>query len=197
LQTIEPDTSDLPAACAKPSWRPDASLPDFNDVANRDLDEEITHTSLVICADSGIQCILKPAAVSSVAQLLDVILPKAPNDLLDILQIQVMSQLLGLEKRKKGDGDALEVAVRVPSIAVRFLNAFEAAEVGPRVGVDQYDLEIKHLALTLRQTKQPIARRGDTKDSVLVHCTAESISLSVHGQTQDPESHKLMICCSG
>ena len=156
-----------------------------------ETDEELTHTSLIINAESGVHCFLKPEAMSSISALLDLVLPQSPDELLDLLQVQVMSQLLGFEERKKGAGNALEVALRVPHVGVRLLNAFDAAEVGPSSGIDQYDLDISNVALTLRNSKQPATRKGAVSDSVMVHCAAESLVININEQDQKHGPQKL------
>jgi hypothetical protein len=182
LQAISPDASDLPNESLDLQHQLDADEPQFDDVSNHETDEELTHTSLIITANSGVRGFLKSEAIPSIAALLDLLLAKTPDELLDILQVRVMSQLLDFENRKKGLGDSLEVAVRVPHIGIRLLNSFQSAKVGPPSGVDQYDLNVKHVALTLRDTKQPAHRKGSVNDSIMVHCAAESLSVAINEQ---------------
>ena len=192
LLVIHPDESDLPHwdQQSRPR-RVDSDLADLGDLAAIETDEELTHTSLIINAESGVHCFLKPEAMSSISALLDLVLPQSPDELLDLLQVQVMSQLLGFEERKKGAGNALEVALRVPHVGVRLLNAFDAAEVGPSSGIDQYDLDISNVALTLRNSKQPATRKGAVSDSVMVHCAAESLVININEQDQKHGPQKL------
>ncbi|KIW08946.1 uncharacterized protein PV09_00860 [Verruconis gallopava] len=190
LQGIVPDASDLPSPDDVPQMRHDSSLPAFNDVVNREIDEEITHTSIIINAEPGIQFYFKPEAISAVAALLDLVLPKSPDELLDALQMQVVSQLLNLEKRKKGAGESLELAARVPFVSVRFLNTFHGANVGPAEGIDQYEFEVKSLALTLKNLTQPASRRDIVKDSVLVHCAINSVTFHIKEAAKGRQSQE-------
>jgi hypothetical protein len=178
LTLISPDPTELPPLPRIDKVQPQLNNLEFEAASRRDSAENLVHTSLIISVDPGIQLVLTPRAVTAVASLVDLLLPKTPENLLDAFQISVVGELLGLEKRKQGAGNSIEISARVPSISVRFLNVFsQIDESTSHVEVDQYDVELSRLALVARHTVHPVA---DTKnDTSLLHCTLDSLALSV------------------
>ncbi|PSN71261.1 hypothetical protein BS50DRAFT_279214 [Corynespora cassiicola Philippines] len=178
LDQVEPDLSDVPDF-------PDviASLEDdgddaiyFNDVSTKHLDETFDHTSLLFSIQPGIRIHCTPEAVRCVANLIQLIEPHRPEDMLDDFQVKVMTQILDHQKRREGKGSSLELSVRIPFVHVRFQNEFAAHSQCPG-GKDQYDLILNQLRVAARIKKYP----GDQaeQDSVAFHTTLGSLGVSI------------------
>jgi hypothetical protein len=177
LNTVVPDPSDLPHLPERHEWQSDKALTEFNAATGRTLDENLDHFSLIVTVDPGIQVVFSPKAITSVTNLVELLQPKTSENLLDAFQMNVVGYLLGLEKRKMGAGISLEVSARVPSVSMRFLNVFNTAGGTPHAEVDQFDVELMHLALSARHTVHPVA---DAKEAMsLLHCTLQSVAVSV------------------
>ena len=186
LHAVEPDMTDMPpypqtrkgiAAASPARGLQDAFAPE--------LDEELIHVSFIVDIEPGIQGFCKPQAVTAVGNMLDVLLPKDPEAILDALQIIVMTRLLGLEKKRHGTGQSIDMSLRLPSLSFRFLNSFidETAGITPDSGVDQYDIVLSQLALAARHRMYPQERAENNVD--LLHCTVETIQVSAKERQLD------------
>jgi hypothetical protein len=189
LNIIEPDRTELPSLPQIDGTLPRTKFPEFGAATGRDLDENLVHTSLIINVNPGIQLFFSPSAVTAVATLVDLLLPKTHENILDAFQIDVVGELLGLEKRKQGAGNSIEISAQIPSISMRFLNVFSKEDhSGPHAEVDQYDLDLTQLALVARHTVHPVAEKKNNLS--LLHCTLKSLAVSVkekylQGEHQD------------
>ncbi|KAF2089427.1 hypothetical protein K490DRAFT_37097 [Saccharata proteae CBS 121410] len=157
------------------------TTPMFNDVSTKEFDENFVHTSLLISAEPGIRAVCSPKAVVSVFNILDALQPKQPVDILDSFQIDIMSQILNLQKRIEGKGTSLELSVRVPSLHLRFINAVQAAD-GRRGNVckDQYDMVMDQLAVSLRSKQYPAMRERrpeGTENDVAIQAVLDDMLL--------------------
>lgn len=186
LHATEPDTSDMPPyPQTMPSHPATSPSPGLNDALETGLDEDLTHMSFIVDIRPGIHGFCKPQAINAVANVLDVLLPKDPETILDSFQIGVMTQLLNLEKKKHGSGQSIEISLKLPSIAFRFLNVFtsDGQSSIPQPGVDQYDLVLSQLALVGRHRTYP---EDQSENNVsLLHCTLNTLQLSVKERTPD------------
>ncbi|QDS70918.1 hypothetical protein FKW77_006598 [Venturia effusa] len=198
LQNVEPDDSELPNAQPSSTDTPIGKVQGLSRVSELIQDESTSYMSLIVTLDTGLQCFVKPQSISAVASLVDRLLPKTPEDLLDSIQISVMKRILELGKRKRGIGQSIEISLKAPTVAVRFVNDLTGLERGgmAQPTIDQYDLEIFRLALIGRHTTPPAKTLDDnfplqlntpiTTESLhgtsLLHCTVESIALAVKEQ---------------
>ncbi|RAR04787.1 fermentation associated protein [Stemphylium lycopersici] len=179
---LTPDLSDVPPFPAMPV--PDSMKdPDdvvFEDVAAKRFDESFTHTSILVTVEPGIRVFCTPEFVICVANLVELVQPRRPEDLLDDFQVHVMTKILQNRNRLEGKGSSLEFNVRVPFTHVRFQHNFEPRSV-QETGQDQYDIILNRLALTARIKKYPGERAGE--NSLAFHSTLWSLGLSVAERT--------------
>ncbi|KAJ8107241.1 hypothetical protein OPT61_g9001 [Boeremia exigua] len=178
LEQVNPDLSDVPSIPDLPSSSQEEQdgAVIFNDVSTGHLDESFSHTSLLISAEPGIRVFCTPAFVKSISNLIEIIQPQRPEDLLDDFQVKVMSKILDNRTRLEGIGRSLEFNVRVPFAHVRFQHSFDStsSSVG---GKDQYDVMANRLNLAARIKKFPGERAGE--DLLALHTTLGSLGLSV------------------
>ncbi|KAF2736772.1 hypothetical protein EJ04DRAFT_575176 [Polyplosphaeria fusca] len=178
LDLIEPDLADVPAfPASSPSFNDEGDEAFmFNDISTKHLDEGFEHTSLLISADPGIRLLCTAESARCVANLLELIHPSRPEDLLDEFQIQTMTTILGNQKRREGKGNSLDFSVRIPFLHLRFLNDF-APGPGLEGGKDQYDVILNRLKLAARIKKFPGERAGE--NSFACHTTLGSLGMSI------------------
>ena len=171
LHYVEPDFSDVPTMHDYAAREESDLAPlNFNDVASSESDEKLVQTSLIIRTEPGIQGFLKPQAITTLANLLDVLQPKNADGLLDDFQIAVVEDVMRTEKKSQSSGVSMEILVQIPQIALRFINVF-AEERNP--DVDQFDLRLTGFGLTLRERKVP---QEPGKDLALAHGTLDSLT---------------------
>jgi hypothetical protein len=189
LDQVEPDLTDVPSFPTLPSkfddYDDEALI--FNDVSTNHLDENYDHTSLIISTEPGIRLYCTPEAIRCVSNLVDLIEPRRPEDLLDAFQVKVMTMILDNQKRREGEGSSLEFSVRIPYIHARFQNEF-SPELGTEGGKDQYDVILNRLKSSVRIKKFPGERAGE--GLVAVHTHLGSLGVSVterkqHGPIDD------------
>ncbi|KAF9693199.1 hypothetical protein EKO04_008706 [Ascochyta lentis] len=178
LEQVDPDLSDVPSIPDLPppfkKYRDDALI--FNDVSTGHLDETFTHTSLLVSAEPGIRVYCTPEFVKCISNLVEIIQPLRPEDLLDDFQVKVMTRILDNRTRLEGIGSSLEFNVRVPFAHVRFQHGFDPTSTCA-AGKDQYDVIANSLELAARIKKFPGERAGE--DSLALHTTLGSLGLSV------------------
>ncbi|KAF1952360.1 hypothetical protein CC80DRAFT_596715 [Byssothecium circinans] len=173
LDLMEPDMSDVPEF---PKLSP-RSMEDegedevvFNDVSSKHFDESFEHTSLLVDTEPGLRLYCTPAFVRCISNLVDLLQPRQPEDLLDSFQVNVMTKILDHQKRREGKGASLEFNVRVPFLHLRFQNEIDA-------GKDQYDVILNQLRTAARIKNFPGDRAGE--NSVSMHTTLGSLGISI------------------
>ncbi|KAH7128670.1 hypothetical protein B0J11DRAFT_276172 [Dendryphion nanum] len=188
LDHTEPDLSDVPSFPSLPpdidDFSNDALV--FNDVSTKHLDESFEHISLIVSAEPGIRLLCTPEAIRCLSNLLEIIQPHEPEDLLDDFQVSVMSKILDHQKRREGKGKSIEFSVRIPFIHTRFQNEFGAnSELSD--GKDQYDIIFNRLKVVARIKSFPGERAGENSTSL--HTTLGSLGVSVTERTpQGPDN---------
>ncbi|KAF2684013.1 hypothetical protein K458DRAFT_431632 [Lentithecium fluviatile CBS 122367] len=178
LDLIEPDMTDVPTFPTLPSRIVDdgGDALIFNDVSSKHFDESFDHTSLLIATEPGIRLYCTPEFVRCISNLVDILQPCQPEDLLDDFQLKVMTKILDHQKRREGKGKSIEFSVRVPFTHVRFQNEF-VASAETNTGKDQYDIILNQLKTAARIKSFPGERAGE--NSLSLHTTLGSLGLSV------------------
>ena len=178
FEQLTPDLSDVPSFPAIPAATEPKDISDvvFDDVATKRFDESFTHTSILINAKPGIRAYCTPEFVTCVAEIMELVQPKRPEDLLDDFQVNVMTKILENRNRLEGKGSSLEFNIRVPFTHVRFQHSFQHHST-LETGQDQYDIILNRLVFTARIKNYPGDRAGE--NSLALHSTLGSLGLSV------------------
>jgi hypothetical protein len=192
LDQIEPDLSDVPCFPAIPSTvdEDDDDKFAFNDVSAKHLDESFHHTSLLVSVEPGIRLHCTPEAVRCISNLIELIQPHRPEDLLDEFQVKVMTKIMDDQKRRDGQGSSLELSIRIPYTHVRFQNEYKASTEDSG-GKDQYDIILNQLKLATRIKKFPGERAGE--NSISFHTTLGSLGISATERTRDGPSDDVAV----
>ncbi|KAH7385545.1 hypothetical protein DE146DRAFT_769584 [Phaeosphaeria sp. MPI-PUGE-AT-0046c] len=190
LSAIELDMSEVPTFPAMPSQQEEIDSEGivFNDVSTKHLDENFTHTSLLINAEPGIRVFCTPNFVHCVADLIELLQPQHPEDLLDDFQVSVMTKILENRNRLEGKGSSLEFNVRIPYTHLRFQHGFDHHSMG---GKDQYDVILNNWKASARIKKHPGERAGE--NSLALHTTLGSLGVSVTERTSQVSSQDVAI----
>lgn len=190
LSTIEPDMSEVPVFPSIPSQQEGQAPEDivFNDVSTKHLDENFAHTSLLINAKPGIRVFCTPSFINCIADLIELIQPQHPEDLLDDFQVNVMTKILENRNRLEGKGSSLEFNVRIPYTHLRFQHGFDHQSIG---GKDQYDVILNNWKASARLKKHPGERAGE--DSLALHTTLGSLGVSVTERTSQTPNQDVAI----
>ncbi|KAI8941654.1 hypothetical protein NX059_002867 [Plenodomus lindquistii] len=189
LDDVLPDVTDVPTIPRLQGTMRERDMdgPSFSDVSTSHLDESFTHTSILVSAEPGIRVFCTPTFVRCIADIIDLVQPKRPEDILDSFQVNVMTRILNTRNRLEGKGSSMEFSVRVPYTHVRFLHAFQT-QPAVSAGKDQYDIILNQLNMAARIKNYPGERAGE--NSLSLHTTLGSLGVSVtecnpHGPSQD------------
>ncbi|ESZ98703.1 hypothetical protein SBOR_0941 [Sclerotinia borealis F-4128] len=198
LEAVEPDTKDLPVldSEAQNENTTRSSRMNLGDIQPDRVGDNATHVSFIVEMPYGVKAVLSPKAVAAVADLLSAIQSADPVDMIDDLQISSMGEIFGMDKKDKTNGEVLDIAVRTPSICLRFLNSQDAHDLnsGGSETHDQYDLSVSQLAVTSRSettgTSNVVAAQPDRQYS-LVHLSVGSAVMAAKerlGALEDPQA---------
>ena len=155
-------------------------LPSEGEIFNAALDRETLHTSLMIDCEPGIAVLCKPRAIHDVISMVDQILPKDAEQVLDQYHFDTISELQAIASRFDGIKSTLDLMVRLPQIHNRLINPSQT-ENGLS---DEFDVILKDISSTIRVRRTP---QQDSKDDLTaVHLSLSSITLSTQ---QSPNAH--------
>lgn len=126
---------------------------DFNleDIDPDQLSQDSAHQSLLLELPTGITVFLNALSLRSIASLIRAIEPSDPEDILDTLQIDAVTDIFDTQKQAKINGTITEFVVRLPQANLRFLNCSNIDSTDPsQEPQDQYDVSLKTLVLATR-----------------------------------------------
>ncbi|KAF2239800.1 hypothetical protein EV356DRAFT_477194 [Viridothelium virens] len=179
LDACQPETKDMPTLppISAEDNQNGSSDAIFADATASGIDESMTHVSFIVKVEPGVSILCKPQAIECVANIIDTVLSKTPEDLLDDFQFGVITEILSIKTRKRGNGKSLDFSIQVPFVHLRFLATFSNAANGVDGNFrDQYDIVLDRVAVSAR-TKEPSAPANE-KDSTSVHATVSSLTVS-------------------
>lgn len=153
FESVRPDTTEtlIPSIESDDDAATMGGSFDLSDVDPKSLREDRTYSSILVDLPQGLSGFLNPVALKNVAALITSLQPSAPENVLDAIQLQAMSDVF--EKRRKEDikGIISDLHVRVPHAHFRFVNSSELdSSEPPQEEQDQYDFHVDDLAITTR-----------------------------------------------
>lgn len=183
------DTSELPLPPANDddsSYNGDSSVRPKSVFLTFD-DDQTTYTNLAVDLPLGIRGFCTPKFLLSLASLLDGLEPKHPTRVIDSLQKDVISSIVGYDKAMSKPKISTAVALRVPSIQLRLVDFSEAPNDEKIEFRDDYSIEIRHLRTEFRKK---VERQKDDllqglKQDTTVHVAADHASFAVEGSRTD------------
>jgi hypothetical protein len=184
------DTSELPLPFVNEDE--DSSMNDGPSVHQESVfltfdDDQATYTNLAVDLPFGVRGFCTPRFLLSVAALLDGLEPRHPIRIIDSLQKNVISNIVGYDKAMSKPKLSTAVALRVPSIQFRLVDLSEAPNDEKIEFRDEYSIEVRHLRTEFRKKVQ--RQKGDllqgVKQDVTVHAAADHVAISVEGSRAD------------
>ncbi|EEA28723.1 Macrophage colony-stimulating factor 1 receptor [Talaromyces marneffei ATCC 18224] len=180
---IRPDSSHLPP------------LPKFEEEKGKIIEEdnftasfgndETAHSDLFCEIQPGLQGYCTPMFFQVVSSLLDDVQPNDPIDLIDSLQVRVISDIVKHQKnKKKQPKTSSSFSIKVPAAIFTILNKLEGLEDASQFAMqDQYQVSCTQFKLMMQNTsakgEQDLIR--DSQKAIILHSTTERISISATG----------------
>ncbi|KAI9926454.1 hypothetical protein ASPWEDRAFT_32140 [Aspergillus wentii DTO 134E9] len=199
LHSIVLDTSKLPSQQVPSDHgeEQNSSVINVNQLFSPFGDDDITHTNFACEFPVGIKGFCTPEFLLIVSALAERLQPRHPVEIIDSLQKEVISDIVGYEKSIKKPNKSTAFAIRVPLVLLKLVNLSEAPSNNQFNFQDEYSVGISHLKTELR-TK--VERRkndlvGGIKDSFTVHTAASNLSVSVKGSRADASQEKAEFRC--
>ncbi|KAJ6188255.1 hypothetical protein N7519_003163 [Penicillium mononematosum] len=150
-------------------------------------DDQTKYTNLACNLPLGIQGFCTPKFLLSLATLLDGLEPKHPTRIIDSLQKDVVSNIVGYNNAMSQPKISTAVALRVPSIRLRLVDLSKAPNNNQIEFRDDYNIEVRRLHTEFRRKVQ--RQKGDLleglKQGVTVHAAADHVSISIEGSRAD------------
>lgn len=163
-------------------------------------DNQTTYANLAFELPLGIKGFCTPRFLFSLADLLDGLEPKHPVQIIDSLQKNVISDIVGYEKSMRQQQEpkkSTSVALRIPSIQLRLVDVSASPNDKQIEHRDEYSIEIRRLRTELRRRVQ--RQKGDLlkglNQGVTVHAAADHVSVSVEGSRVDAFQEKAAFNC--
>lgn len=152
-------------------------------------DEGTAHSDLFCEIQPGLQGYCTPKFFQVISSLLDGMQAREPTDLIDSLQIGVISDIVKHQKKKKSKPKtASSFTVKVPSAIFTILNKLEVLEDSPVIALqDQYQVSCSQFKLTIqnKSEKEEHDLIRDSREVMTLHSTAKRISIiATGGQTK-------------
>ncbi|KAJ5129780.1 uncharacterized protein N7515_005819 [Penicillium bovifimosum] len=150
-------------------------------------DDQTKYTNLALDLPHGIRGFCTPKFLLSLAALLDGLEPKNPTRIIDSLQKDVISDIIGYDKAMSQPKITTSLALRVPAIQLRLVDMSEAPNNSRIEFRDEYSIEIRRLRTEFRRKIH--RQKGDLleglKQGVTLHAAADHVSVAVEGSRAD------------
>ncbi|PYI08442.1 fermentation associated protein [Aspergillus sclerotiicarbonarius CBS 121057] len=200
LHTANLDTSQLPSEQASRKYaavtRGDLPVVDVDPFFSFSDSDVTTYTNLAIELPTGIRGFCYPEFLHILAALIERMQPKRPVAIIDSLQKQVISDIVGYEKSMKQPKTCTSIAIRAPSILVKLVNS-ESTPNGEIHFRDEYRIGMSQLKAEFRTKVE--RERGDLLSGInkssTVHAAADNLSISVQGSRADAYQEKAELGC--
>ncbi|KAJ5164086.1 uncharacterized protein N7500_005916 [Penicillium coprophilum] len=157
-------------------------------------DDQTKYTNLACDIPLGIRGFCTSKFLLTLAALLDGLEPKHPTRIIDSLQEDVISSIVGYDNAMSQPRISTAVALRVPSIQFRLVDLSEAPNNKQIKFRDEYSIEIRRLNTEFQRKVQ--RRKGDLleglKQGVTIHAAADHVSIFVEGSGADSFHEKAM-----
>ncbi|KAI2705381.1 hypothetical protein CBS147317_2333 [Penicillium roqueforti] len=150
-------------------------------------DDQTKYINLACNLPLGIRGFCTPEFLLSLATLLDGLEPKHPTRIIDSLQKDVISSIVGYDNAMSKPRISTAVSLYVPSIQLRLVDLSAAPNNNQVEFRDEYSLDIRRLHTEFRRKVQ--RQKGDLleglKQGVTVHAAADYVSISIEGRRAD------------
>ncbi|KAH6659834.1 fermentation associated protein [Truncatella angustata] len=182
LENVRPETREAAFQSIEQEAEeaPDPTPFGLEDIDPEHLGEGKAYSSFLVELPIGVTAFLNPTSLKHIAALIGALQPTEPDDILDGLQIESMSDIFDAQKQKSLDGSIKDFVVRIPQANLRFLNCSDLdSPVPSQDAQDQYDFSITKLALAARtEALSSQLRMNNEKARSSFHLRLESAEVS-------------------
>lgn len=159
--------------------------------------DQVTDTNFACELPSGVKGFCTPEFLLMVSTFAKQIQPKHPAEIIDSLQREVVSSIVGYVKSLGQPKKSTNYAIRVPAILFKLVNS-PILPSGYSPGfLDEYKVEISHLKTELRTKVE--RQQGDLlsgiKQSFTVHLVARNVSVAINGGRTDAYQQRAELSC--
>lgn len=174
LEMIEPDQTNVPqfetVRDTKDSSSDTSCLSE--EISDPDLDVDSEHTTILLKLEPGIRAYVEPHVADTVAELIRLLQPQSPEDILDAYQTDVLTTITSRQQQRHGKGMVLELNLSLPAAHFRAINYH-----GQYQAADQIDMSMQKFNIMTRTKKQPAER--DEPELLAIHLTLNAMSTSL------------------
>lgn len=152
LDTVHPDTTETLASSTEDD-KTEFSHTEFDlgDVDPKSMEEDHAYSSVMVELPAGLTAFMNPTALKNLAALIAALQPSDPEDVLDALQANAMSDIFEKQSLQRMKGNFSDLHLRIPRANIRFVNSSEMdPSEPPNEEQDQYDIHIGDLTLMKR-----------------------------------------------
>lgn len=153
FESVRPDTTEtiIPSIEHNDDMAPMYGSFNLSDIDPKSLRDDRQYSSVLVELPQGLSGFLNPLALKNLAALITSLQPTTPEDVLDAIQIEAMSDIFDKQKKQDIKGVISDFHLRIPYAHLRFVNASELdSSEPPEEEQDQYDIHIDELAITTR-----------------------------------------------
>ncbi|OOF99473.1 hypothetical protein ASPCADRAFT_137976 [Aspergillus carbonarius ITEM 5010] len=200
LHKTKIDTSQLPREQVSRKYaavtKGDLPVVDVDPFFSLSDSDVTTYTNLAIELPTGIRGFCYPEFLHILSALIERMQPKRPVSIIDSLQKQVISDIVGYEKSMKQPKTCTSIAIRAPTILVKLINSETIPNGGSHLR-DEYKIDMSQLKAEFRTKVE--RERGDLLSGInkssTVHAAADNVSISVQGNSTDAYQEKAELRC--
>lgn len=176
LNAMEPDETDVPGFEGSASNDDTDNKSETSSISeaieNPDISEDAGKVTVFIQLVPGIRLYVEPRLGITAAKILQKILPKNPEEVLDVFTTGVLGAVAGHQQQRHAKNSTLELKFGVPAANIRVLNPNTKDQPA-----DQAQVRLRSVDAALRISKRP--EEGDFDDRLAVHTMAENVDVSV------------------
>lgn len=160
-------------------------------------DEKTTYTNFAVDFPSGIKGFCSPKFLHGLASLMDGLEPKDPIQIIDSLQKDVISDIVGYDKAMSQPKKSTSTAIRIPAIQLRLIDVSGCPDKSQVEFRDEYTVAVNNLRVEFQSRVE--RHKGDLleglKQGTTVHAAADHFWISVEGTRTDAFEEKAMFNC--
>ncbi|KAJ5168461.1 uncharacterized protein N7482_004055 [Penicillium canariense] len=160
-------------------------------------DDQTTYTNLAVDLPLGIRGFCTPRFLHGLASLIEELEPKHPIQIIDSLQKDVISDIVGYDKAMSQPKKSTAIAVRIPTIQLRLVDVSGSPDNREIEFRDEYTITVHNLCTEFQRRVE--RHKGDLleglKQGITVHAAADHVSISVEGSRTDAFQEKAIFNC--
>ncbi|KAJ5460400.1 uncharacterized protein N7458_001952 [Penicillium daleae] len=160
-------------------------------------DDQTMYTNLAVDLPLGVRGFCTPKFLHSLASLMDGLEPKHPTQIIDSLQKDVISDIVGYDKAMSQPKRSTSIAVRVPTIHMRLIDVSGCPDKRQVEFRDEYTIAVHNLRAEFQRRVE--RHKGDLleglKQGITGHAAADHFWISVEGSRTDTFEEKALFNC--